>query len=371
MKLENKENESQSPYFSIVIPTYNANIQYFTECINSVIGQSFSNYEVIIVDDGSEETYALAYDEVTAKDKRIRVIHKENQGVSIARNVGIKAVRGRWISFADADDWMEKDALKTIYDNSCDQNCDILMFRASRDLADSSVDMDYGLEAGMMYDFGDYETKRFFYHRVIQVPNAKKKRLEPIYYSWDKVYNRSFLLDNGLEFPAGVAKSEDKIFIALCFEKAKKLYYIGNTLYHYRMNDESVCHSYSSKMVVQRRLLVDMLVPIARRMDTELSEMSGVKNYHSIYDDCRRFIFGIISDVLILQFYHKDNPQKRQRRKDALAFLHTEPFAEIINNLPDSSLSNSGRLKKWLLRHNLVTSFYYLYSLEKRFLGRR
>ncbi|MDO5147056.1 MAG: glycosyltransferase [Eubacteriales bacterium] len=365
MKLDNKENGNRSPYFSIVIPAFNVNVQYFTECINSLIGQSFSDYEVIIVDDGSEKTYSLAYDDAAAKDERIRVIHKENQGVSIARNVGVKAARGKWISFVDADDWMEKDALKTIHYHLCNQNCDMLMFRASRDSADSSVDMDYGLKTGTLYDFGDYETKRFFYHRVMQVPNAKKKRLEPIYYSWDKVYSRLFLLDNELEFPAGVAKSEDKIFIALCFEKAKKLYYIGNTLYHYRMNDESVCHSYSAKMVVQRQMLADILLPMAKRMDAELSVISGKENSQSIYDECERFIFGIISDVLILQFYHKDNPQKNKRRKEALVFLHTEPFSVVIDTMPNSRLSKSARLKKWLLKNDMVTTFYYLYYLEK------
>ena len=99
---------------TIVIPVYKVE-KYIDRCIKSVINQTYKNLEIILVDDGSPDNCPKICDEYAEKDKRIKVIHKKNGGLSDARNVGIEAAKGKYISFIDSDDWIEKDFIECLY----------------------------------------------------------------------------------------------------------------------------------------------------------------------------------------------------------------------------------------------------------------
>lgn len=101
------------PKVSVIIPVYNAE-KYLHRCIDSVLSQSFSNFELLLIDDGSNDKSGDICDEYAAKDSRIRVYHKENGGVSSARNVGLNNANGYWITFVDADDWIEPNTLSNV-----------------------------------------------------------------------------------------------------------------------------------------------------------------------------------------------------------------------------------------------------------------
>ncbi|MBE6846699.1 MAG: glycosyltransferase [Ruminococcus sp.] len=347
------------PFFSVIIPVYNVAQTFFEECISSILNQTMGSFELILVDDGSRAECAAQCDAFAEKDARIRVIHQENQGVSVARNNGILAACADWIVFVDADDWLELDSLERLY-SRLDSKYDILMFRCIRETETMSKVMDYGIETDRLYDLTQFESKEFFYRKVMRVPNAQKQRTEPMYYSCDKVYRRAFLMENEIRYPVGLAKSEDKVFITRCLEKMHYFYHVDDALYHYRMNDASVCHRYSANMDEQRLMLAKMLVPMANNMDAELGEMSGDASYHHVSDDNMRFIFGLLTDVLYLKYYHNDNPDKKTRRREALRFMHTSPFRESIKEVPYRGMSSRSKIKKFLLSLNMVTTFCLL-----------
>lgn len=98
---------------SIIIPVYNTG-HYLYKCVDSILYQTYKDIEVIIVDDGSCEETALICDEIAAKDNRIRLIHKKNEGVSIARNIGLSMVTGEYVGFVDSDDWIDADMFETL-----------------------------------------------------------------------------------------------------------------------------------------------------------------------------------------------------------------------------------------------------------------
>ena len=101
-----------TPFFSIIIPVYNV-APYLRECLDSVLAQTFTDWEAICVDDGSTDGSGAILDEYAARDSRFRVIHQTNAGVSVARNVALEVVKGEWFSFLDGDDLLCKDALST------------------------------------------------------------------------------------------------------------------------------------------------------------------------------------------------------------------------------------------------------------------
>ncbi|MBQ7882921.1 MAG: glycosyltransferase, partial [Phascolarctobacterium sp.] len=108
------------PKLSIIVPVYKVE-QYIHKCVDSILNQSFTDFELILVDDGSPDNCGKICDEYAAKDKRVRVIHKENGGVSQARNLGIDEAKGEYISFIDPDDWVDLDMYEKLF-SFVDQN---------------------------------------------------------------------------------------------------------------------------------------------------------------------------------------------------------------------------------------------------------
>ena len=112
------------PQISVIIPVYKVE-QFLGDCIKSILSQTFSNYEIILVDDGSPDNSGKLCDEFAAGDSRIKVVHKENGGVSSARNKGIEIAEGEWICFVDSDDWVEPDYLEVMFKTAIENNADV------------------------------------------------------------------------------------------------------------------------------------------------------------------------------------------------------------------------------------------------------
>ena len=112
------------PRLSIIVPVYQAK-EYLEKCINSILEQSFVDFELILVDDGSKDASGTICDEYAKRDKRIRVIHKENGGLSDARNTGIKLANSDYLMFVDSDDYIEKNMLECLYKNIIEKDSDI------------------------------------------------------------------------------------------------------------------------------------------------------------------------------------------------------------------------------------------------------
>ena len=102
------EKDAQRPLLSVIVPVYRAE-QYLHKCLDSLVGQTYRNLEIILVDDGSPDSCGAICDAYAARDERIRVIHQENSGGSGARNTGLDHARGEFVAFADSDDYLEKD----------------------------------------------------------------------------------------------------------------------------------------------------------------------------------------------------------------------------------------------------------------------
>lgn len=359
-----------SPLFSIIVPIYNTPEEYLKACIDGIGGQTLKELEILLIDDGSGEKTAELCDACAQTDPRVRVIHQVNQGVSAARNRGIREARGQWIMFADADDWLERNACESLYRILKDSDCDMLLFNMTKEYPGRQEKLNYGLEDGTVYDMSRAEVREKLYRRAMLPPNTDQGRFCTIYYSCDKVFRRTFLQENGLAYPVGLPKSEDKVFILTCLEKLGKLHYVSLPLYHYRMNDQSVCHKYSDTADSDRRQLAKLLFEIASRMDRELAEKKQDPSYQQISRDCNRFIFGIISDVLNLKYYHPNNPNKKNRNRAARAFLEEEPFRTAIRDCSYSELPGEAKLKKLLLSCGMVSVFQGIYRVNRKLIGK-
>lgn len=204
---------------SIIVPIYNVE-KYLKRCVISLINQTYKNIEIILVDDGSTDNSRLMCDELKELDKRIRVIHKKNGGLSDARNVGINNAKGKYYSFIDSDDYITIDTIENLYKSMMKYDCDISICN--------------------MVQFNDNNEIFSFYEPTNQLTiyndNDRFKTLNQ-----PSVCNKLFksLLFQNIQFPIGKYYEDTYIYHELLY-KAKKVVLTGKTGYWYYMREGSI-----------------------------------------------------------------------------------------------------------------------------------
>lgn len=219
--------------FSIIIPVYNVE-KYLRECLESVLCQTYRDWEAICINDGSTDGSATILEEYAAKDSRFKVISQPNGGLSAARNTGLEAASGDYVLFLDSDDYLEKDALCIIADNLSDE--DLLCFSGRRFFEESGE-----YEKADILPQETFETGWEYYSR-----NALCHRNFAFVCVVLRCYRRAYLLENRLRFKPGIYH-EDNMFTPLACYYAKKVKVIPDVLYDYRVRGSSIMTSRSLK----------------------------------------------------------------------------------------------------------------------------
>lgn len=211
------------PLISVIIPVYNVE-KYLSRCIESVLGQTYTNFEIILVDDGSTDNCPNICDEYASKDNRIKVIHKNNGGVSSARNIGILQSSGTWICFLDSDDWWDKEFLAQLINPLTDYNYDISCCGIAFEHIDKLYVMKFDDFTGPIAEVitGDYLCTESVLSTV-----------------WNKLYKLSIIRDNNLCFPENLSYAEDSIFNLQYLQKVHTICVIDKPLYHYWQESEN------------------------------------------------------------------------------------------------------------------------------------
>lgn len=209
---------------SLILPVYNGE-KYIGRCVDSILSQSFCDWELIIVDDGSFDATAAICDEYARKEPRIRIHHKKNGGVSAARNTGISIAKGDWIGFVDADDWLSPDALETIAENINSDSSDILCFGFH------SVTKD---EVGIITLCDTCKGKTHF---------MREQMLHGWTVVWNTCFRKSFLNEYGLWFNEEISIGEDFELLFRAYYYARNIVVVNKPLYYYNCtNEESALH---------------------------------------------------------------------------------------------------------------------------------
>lgn len=207
---------------SVIVPIYNVE-KYLKKCIESIINQTYSNLEIILVDDGSPDNCGKICDEYQVQDSRIKVIHKKNGGLSDARNAGIKEATGEIISFIDSDDFVDLDMYEYMLNEMQKENADIVI-------------------CGTKIDFENGKTriKRAEKRKIL---NSKDALIELNSFKsfdmavWNKLYKKEII--DGIFFPVG-KKSEDYFVMYQYFDRAKKIIILPEAKYHYIQRANSI-----------------------------------------------------------------------------------------------------------------------------------
>lgn len=255
------------PYFSIIIPVYNVK-KYLYQCIESIISQPFTDYEIILVDDGSTDGCFFICDEYAKKHANIKVIHKANQGLLLARRTGLKVACGQYILHCDSDDFLNDNALTKLHEILESSHYDMAM---------------YGYN--VVDDFGNviarhtniFEDKKEFNDKEeILFKLASSTSINSI---WSKVYKRK-ISDTEVDYSeyGNISMGEDVMQIVPLIDRAQSITYIGEPIYMYRYNINSI----------SKRIKIDYLyshfIISSRLLDLLVSNNASDKTIMAFYD---------------------------------------------------------------------------------------
>lgn len=231
--------------FSIIVPVYNVE-KYLRQCIDSVLEQTYSDFELILIDDGSPDNSGIICDEYVDRDNRVRVVHKDNGGVSDARNTGISMANGEFIWFLDSDDFMAASAMKKIADIIA-RNSDVEMITCAH----------YN-----EYSNGKREVKSLPLDDT-KVNIGRNKFFMTLYKSngsyfspWRNIYRKSVIQKNKLRFEKGLVCAEDCDFFMNFLKSGHKFFMTNNPVVHYRVDREGSITNAMSKVAIKDQLIV-------------------------------------------------------------------------------------------------------------------
>ena len=317
----------KTPKISIIVPVYNVEI-YLRECFDSIVNQTFKDFEVICINDGSTDNSLQILEEYAAKDSRFIILSQENQGQGVARNKGIEISKGKYISFVDPDEWMDNGALETLYNFAEEKSAQIVRFdyKSYEDYTGKGKETSLSEIVKKEFNY-DLKDRSAYNWRIFKDGCMRKLGLAV----WAYFYNKQFILENNIKF-APSRRGEDHLFSVGAILCANEIYYLKQNLYYYRTRLGSAVNS-----VGEDNFLV--FDNIQRMKEFLLS--------HSLYQELEEEFLNYSQTCL--EWHYDQTPKKMIKRYEDLCKQYFKTNKEF---------------KKWLkktkTRRNLIENIFSL-----------
>ncbi len=309
---------SDGPLISVIIPVYNTG-KYLYKCIDSVLNQTYSNLQIIIVDDGSTDDSPNVCDEYAQIDNRIIVIHKQNEGVSIARNTGINIATGDYFYFPDSDDYIELDTFEYLLRLVKLHQCDIISFEYFITYTDHELIHSCDQELYGLFDRA----------------KSQKAVIEGIPFAWNRFYSKKAV--DGVRFRDNIFRGEDSLYVHECIEQIDSMWFDKRPLYHYVQSRESACRGKFRTVQLTGLMLYDEYRRIFEIKYPELWNCFRkdilhlyITLYYDMYADDVNYLSEMINVYEIFQTQYKEiKNSSLMSKKEKIKFL----FFDISPNL--------------------------------------
>ena len=329
-------------FFSVIVPVYKVE-EYLPNCIKSVLSQSFSDFELILVDDGSPDSCPEICDEYEEKDERIKVIHKPNGGLASARRAGIRQAQGEYVFNLDSDDLIEKDTLECAYNLIKETNCEIVSFayrwvKNGKTVKITNDCLDEGL-------YSEKDIEKHIYPKLLMDKNMEHVS----YYLSGKAVKRELLTPHQLNVSEEISLGEDLCCVVPCYLHAKSVYISKKDAYLYTVRETSL----SKKFNTQQICLIENVINEISKNDT-----------HKVVDFdeqlCRYscfMCFAILATAAEGNYFKSIKAIKDNIKNS----LHNEkiPRAEFEN------ISVKSRISIFLMKKRCYRSAFYFLNLCK------
>lgn len=313
------------PTVSIIVPVYNAQ-DYLYKCLDTLLAQSYEDYEIILVNDGSKDESGRICDEYAAKDNRIKVIHKENGGVSTARNCGLDHATGKYIMFCDSDDYIMQDFSAPLVSLAQDEE-DCLVLAGITSVKDDSSTKDLLCPA---YEEGAQITltNKAFCDLYVRLNLSSPFLL--MHMPYNKLFSRKVIEEYNLRFDTSIHYNEDFIFNLQYLDKVSCVKIYNKSVYNYYLDAPgSLCKRYFKDIIHMFRAKEDVLKSVILDKATDKDSARTVY-YTLVFDDTNRAISNTFSPVNPVSNREKTRYCTRlirhKRFKAALKYANTKAY---------------------------------------------
>lgn len=272
---------------SIIVPIYNSE-KYIERCINSLINQTYKKIEIILINDGSTDNSINICKNLAQIDKRIKVIDKDNQGVSVARNVGLENAHGDYVMFVDIDDWIESNTIQEMYNIIQKENVDIVKCNSISEFYNKRINNVIEKE------ICNIKIEKDKYKKEILKILSNTSKLNVI---WGQLIKKEVV--EKLRFENGIVYGEDLLFNVQCLKNATSIYFLDKCCYHYFINHSGVSRNYSQQVL--KKKIQDILYIYPHILDI----VSGWDNrYENKFE--KKFIKEVLENVLRIVMVYED-----------------------------------------------------------------
>lgn len=338
---------------SIIIPVYNTE-KYIEKCLNSIVNQTYSNLEIICVNNGSTDKSSKLLNEYLMKDKRIKLIETENNGVSAARNIALNNVTGQYVLFVDSDDWIDystcENAIKTIIDNKSD----VVFFNYIKEFKYNSVPVNLACKKDC---FVNGEIKKIRRRLIGPIDNElENPLLSDIYCTvWAKLYSFDCIKDLKFIDLNKIGTFEDGLFNIEVTKNAKKISYMDKYLYHYRKNNSnSTLTLYSKNLVNQYNFLFDYMFKECEDERDKLALNNKI---------CIQMITLILNEIKLKNYKHF--------KKNLSKIYNYKIFNDALNRYQKQNLSSMWKIIYFLIEKRYIFCLYITFNILQKLRGKK
>lgn len=337
-------------FFSIIIPVYNVE-KYLTECISSILKQTYKNYEVILIDDGSTDSSGKICDYYENLYDNFFVVHKENGGLSSAWVTGLNYVHGRYVCSIDSDDYVEEDFLEKIYNIIIENRCDIVVYGYKGFFKDKITGYNYIKAIPGLYDKKRIEKEILPSLINIGVINNRSS----IYLSRiNKMIKKELLLNNSRFYRMDINYGEDNLWTIPNILTCESMYVIDNYYpYLYRNNPNSITHSYNNDLWLKFKKLDNHILYI-------LNELNYSKLENQVFRDSVFHAVMSINNEII------SNNDKSEKIKQLNKIINDQMVTIGLENMNMKSCGLKEKIIIQLMKLGNPTLIYYYKILRHR-----
>lgn len=342
---------------SIVIPVYNSE-RYIDKCIQSVLEQTMTDFELIVIDDGSSDNSGRILDNYAQQDSRIKIFHIENSGVSAARNYGIEECKGDYIYIMDSDDYLEENALMDMYCAAIESKCDVV------------ISDHYVFTMVNNQKVSHYFSKEFFTMNRDTINLIQKmvlyKSFSPFYTKeniglgiaapWNKLIKREVIIDNHLLFDPYVrGLFDDGLFCIDLFECVNSLKYIREPTYHYRITQSSLIHQYNNQRI-------NTYLRVYERLNDFCIDKNKTYNLKDAINARKIQYLGNLFKTHFLAPQFASNVIDRYNKVKTV--INETTYAEAIKEVNVDDLLGKQKVFVYLLRFRLLFIVFLYYKVK-------
>lgn len=347
---------------SIIVPCYN-NEKYIARCLNSIVNQTFNQIEIIIVNDGSTDKSISIIEDYASKDSRIIIVDKSNEGVSAARNDGIKKSTCKYLMFVDSDDWIDLNTCEVVYDKIEKSNADVVMWSYVREFANASLKKNIYNEKIIVFNKTDIKNK--LYRRQIGLIDEELEHpesefaLNPVF---TKIFRKDIIIQNNIKFIdlSIIGTSEDGYFNMEVFEHCEKVIYIDEYFYHYfKQNDNSCTQNYKADLFIKWQKLFDI---------TLMNINKNIKCKDNIQAFNNKICLSIIWLGLNICSSKKNSFQKI---KEIKGILSCEKYRQAYRKLNFNHFRIHWKIFFLCSKYNFATGVFLMLLIMKKMIGKK